>query len=273
MLPYRYNGFEARAARGCAGAWPALGYHPRRFAVGESRGRRQRGTHPDRDQAAPEPRASSRSPSPTARCSSCPASSCACIRLRRRCAGTGRARRSCRPASGRWSIDAIEPVGTYAVKLVFSDGHDTGLYSWDYLYELGSEPGRALAELSATGCKQAGASRDAGRAAACLRRRPDRLEEAVRSEQHEQVRPISASGQSPRRTRRGAWPACSTRWRSRYDLMNDLMSAGLHRVWKRFAGRTQRGAAGRARAGRGRGHRRSRAPVRRPRRRRTAQSC
>jgi DUF971 family protein len=34
-------------------------------------------------------------------------------------------------------ITAIEPVGTYAVKLVFSDGHDTGLYSWDYLYELG----------------------------------------------------------------------------------------------------------------------------------------
>lgn len=34
-------------------------------------------------------------------------------------------------------ITAIEPVGHYAVKLVFSDGHDTGLYSWDYLYSLG----------------------------------------------------------------------------------------------------------------------------------------
>lgn len=34
------------------------------------------------------------------------------------------------------NINAIEPVGNYAVKLVFSDGHDTGLYSWDYLYEL-----------------------------------------------------------------------------------------------------------------------------------------
>jgi len=34
-------------------------------------------------------------------------------------------------------IAAIEPVGTYAVKLRFSDGHDTGLYSWDYLYDLG----------------------------------------------------------------------------------------------------------------------------------------
>ena len=34
-------------------------------------------------------------------------------------------------------ITAIEPVGTYAVKLVFSDGHNTGLYSWDYFYDLG----------------------------------------------------------------------------------------------------------------------------------------
>jgi len=34
-------------------------------------------------------------------------------------------------------ITGIEPVGSYAVQLVFSDGHDSGLYSWDYLYELG----------------------------------------------------------------------------------------------------------------------------------------
>jgi DUF971 family protein len=34
------------------------------------------------------------------------------------------------------NIDNIEPVGNYAVRLIFSDGHDTGLYSWDYLYEL-----------------------------------------------------------------------------------------------------------------------------------------
>jgi DUF971 family protein len=34
------------------------------------------------------------------------------------------------------AITAIEPVGLYAVKLVFSDGHDTGIYSWDYLHEL-----------------------------------------------------------------------------------------------------------------------------------------
>ncbi len=34
-------------------------------------------------------------------------------------------------------IRAVEPVGMYAVKLVFSDGHDTGIYSWDYLHGLG----------------------------------------------------------------------------------------------------------------------------------------
>jgi DUF971 family protein len=35
------------------------------------------------------------------------------------------------------SIKEIEPVGHYAVKLIFDDGHETGLYSWAYLYELG----------------------------------------------------------------------------------------------------------------------------------------
>jgi len=35
-------------------------------------------------------------------------------------------------------IERIEPVGRYAVKLVFDDGHDTGLYTWATLYELGA---------------------------------------------------------------------------------------------------------------------------------------
>ena len=39
----------------------------------------------------------------------------------------------------RVNITAIEPVGNYAVKLSFDDGHDTGLYSWDFLRELGVE--------------------------------------------------------------------------------------------------------------------------------------
>lgn len=36
-------------------------------------------------------------------------------------------------------IRKIEPVGNYAVRLVFDDGHDTGIYSWRYLHELGRE--------------------------------------------------------------------------------------------------------------------------------------
>ena len=34
---------------------------------------------------------------------------------------------------------ALEPVGHYAIRIRFSDGHDTGLYSWAYLYELGRD--------------------------------------------------------------------------------------------------------------------------------------
>ena len=35
-------------------------------------------------------------------------------------------------------IRSVEPVGSYAIQLVFSDGHNTGIYSWDLLYELGA---------------------------------------------------------------------------------------------------------------------------------------
>jgi DUF971 family protein len=34
-------------------------------------------------------------------------------------------------------IELLEPIGNYATRIRFDDGHDTGLYSWDYLYELG----------------------------------------------------------------------------------------------------------------------------------------
>ena len=40
------------------------------------------------------------------------------------------------------TIEALEPVGNYAVKPVFSDGHQSGLFSWDYLYQLGAEQSR-----------------------------------------------------------------------------------------------------------------------------------
>jgi len=37
------------------------------------------------------------------------------------------------------NIEDIQPVGSYAIKIVFDDGHDSGLYDWDYLYELGKK--------------------------------------------------------------------------------------------------------------------------------------
>ena len=52
-------------------------------------------------------------------------------------------------------VRAVEPVGQYAVKLVFDDGHDTGLYTWKYLYELGRDQqanwSRYLARKAAAG--------------------------------------------------------------------------------------------------------------------------
>ncbi len=55
-------------------------------------------------------------------------------------------------------ITAIEPVGTYAVKLVFSDGHDTGLYSWDFFHDLGLKQDSYwqtyLARMQQTGAKR-----------------------------------------------------------------------------------------------------------------------
>jgi DUF971 family protein len=36
------------------------------------------------------------------------------------------------------NIDKIEPMGHYAIKLAFDDNHDTGIFSWTYLYELGT---------------------------------------------------------------------------------------------------------------------------------------
>lgn len=55
-------------------------------------------------------------------------------------------------------IAAVEPVGQYAVKLVFDDGHDTGLYTWKYLHELGRERAQRWARYLER-CAAAGAQR------------------------------------------------------------------------------------------------------------------
>ena len=55
---------------------------------------------------------------------------------------------------------AIQPVGQYALRLVFSDGHDSGLYDWDYLYELAHGYATMWADYLAR-LGAAGASREA----------------------------------------------------------------------------------------------------------------
>ena len=57
------------------------------------------------------------------------------------------------------AIIGAEPVGNYAVRLRFDDLHDTGIYSWAYLYRLGRE-GRALWETYLEKLDAAGLSRD-----------------------------------------------------------------------------------------------------------------
>jgi DUF971 family protein len=57
-------------------------------------------------------------------------------------------------------IEHIEPVGHYAVKPRFSDGHDSGLFSWTYLYALGRDQDRLWAQYLQR-LEQAGLDRDA----------------------------------------------------------------------------------------------------------------
>ena len=50
------------------------------------------------------------------------------------------------------TIHGLEPVGNYAIRIKFDDGHDTGLFSWDYLHELGREQrAKWVAYLKASG--------------------------------------------------------------------------------------------------------------------------
>lgn len=50
--------------------------------------------------------------------------------------GHGGVKSALPPIDPNINITQIEPVGNYAVKLVFDDGHKSGLFSWDYLYSL-----------------------------------------------------------------------------------------------------------------------------------------
>ena len=63
--------------------------------------------------------------------------------------------------TGKRDVDivAVEPVGNYAIQPRFSNGHDTGIYSWEYLYELGIEQDRLWQDYLRR-LEAAGASRD-----------------------------------------------------------------------------------------------------------------
>lgn len=58
------------------------------------------------------------------------------------------------------ALEALDPVGNYAVQPRFSDGHDTGIYTWDYLYFLGSQQARLWQDYEDK-LKAAGVGRDA----------------------------------------------------------------------------------------------------------------
>ncbi|MBK6853314.1 MAG: DUF971 domain-containing protein [Burkholderiales bacterium] len=58
------------------------------------------------------------------------------------------------------SIDSVEPVGAYGIKPVFSDGHETGIYTWSQLYDLGRDQDRHWSDYLAR-LEAAGVDRDA----------------------------------------------------------------------------------------------------------------
>ena len=64
--------------------------------------------------------------------------------------------------TGKRQVDivALEPVGNYAVQPTFSDGHDSGIFTWDYLYQLGARQAELWADYEAR-LAAAGVSRDA----------------------------------------------------------------------------------------------------------------
>jgi DUF971 family protein len=67
--------------------------------------------------------------------------------------------------TGKKEVDIAraEPVGSYAIQLCFSDGHETGIYSWDLLYQLGEEQ-EPMWRHYLERMEQAGASREPGSA-------------------------------------------------------------------------------------------------------------
>jgi DUF971 family protein len=73
--------------------------------------------------------------------------------------GHGPGQKTIVPGRRHVGIMDLEPVGNYAVRILFDDLHNTGIYSWSYLYNLGQNQARLWAEYLAA-LEQQGLSRD-----------------------------------------------------------------------------------------------------------------
>ena len=157
----------------------------------------------------------------------------------------------------------LEPVGHYAVKPSFSDGHDSGIYAWDYLYELGTDQERLWAEylqrLEAAGASREpiGAPRSRPAAVAAITDAPARaaMSERDRKATHFGFEQVAEEEKATRVA--GVFDSVA----SRYDLMNDVMSAGTASRLEGVHGAARQRAAGHEGARHRRRHRRSRQGV------------
>jgi DUF971 family protein len=75
-------------------------------------------------------------------------------------AGHGPGQETLQTGKREVTLNGLEPVGNYAVQPAFSDGHDSGIFSWDYLYFLGAEQDKLWADYN-TRLQAAGVDRDA----------------------------------------------------------------------------------------------------------------
>lgn len=73
--------------------------------------------------------------------------------------GHGKGQETLQTGKRHIRLTGIEPVGNYAIKLCFDDGHDSGIYSWDYLHRLGTDQNQLWEQYLAK-LQSAGASRD-----------------------------------------------------------------------------------------------------------------
>ena len=75
-------------------------------------------------------------------------------------AGHGPGQETLQTGKREVTLTGLEPVGNYAIQPAFSDGHDSGIFSWDYLYFLGSQQDKLWADYTAR-LQAAGVDRDA----------------------------------------------------------------------------------------------------------------